>query len=94
MLLPYSRVIGVSARIEDEAERTRLKTLMAGLANGAGSGYIVRTNAEGQTAEALAEDIDYLSRAWRIIREASASTQSRAAASTRTCRCRCAPCAT
>ena len=51
VLLPYSRVIGVSARIEDEAERNRLKTTMAELVNGAGLGYIVRTNAEGQTAE-------------------------------------------
>jgi ribonuclease G len=38
VLLPYSRVIGISARIEDEVERSRLKAIMAGLANGAGSG--------------------------------------------------------
>ena len=61
MLLPQSRVIGVSARIEDEAERLRLKTLVADLAASHGSfGYIIRTNAEGQPAEALAEDIAYL----------------------------------
>lgn len=75
VLLPYSRVIGVSARIEDEAERTRLKSIMAGLVNGSGMGYIVRTNAEGQEAEALAEDVDYLQRAWKIIREASAGSR-------------------
>src|SRR3990167_8951629 len=74
VLMPYSRVIGVSARIEDEAERTRLKTIMASLINGAGLGYIVRTNAEGQTAEALSEDVDYLRRAWQIIRDASNGT--------------------
>src|SRR5688500_3207232 len=60
VLLPYSRVIGVSARIEDEAERARLKGLMADLVDGAGPGYIVRTNAEGQPAEALGEDVAYL----------------------------------
>jgi len=75
VLLPYSRVIGVSARIEDEVERSRLKAIMAGLVNGSGLGYIVRTNAEGQTAEALAEDVDYLRRAWQIIRETSASSK-------------------
>jgi ribonuclease G len=75
VLLPYSRVIGVSARIEDEAERARLKAIMAGLVNGSGLGYIVRTNAEGQESEALAEDVDYLQRAWKIIREASAGSQ-------------------
>ncbi len=75
VLLPYSRVIGISARIEDETERNRLKAIMVGLANGVGAGYIVRTNAEGQSAEALAEDVDYLHRAWRIIRETSASSK-------------------
>jgi len=75
VLLPYSRVIGVSARIEDEVERARLKSLMVDLVNGSGLGYIVRTNAEGQPAEALAEDVDYLRRAWQIIREASTTTK-------------------
>jgi ribonuclease G len=75
VLLPYSRVIGVSARIEDELERIRLKTIMSGLVDGSGLGYIVRTNAEGQSAEALAEDVDYLRRAWQIIRETSASSK-------------------
>ncbi len=75
VLLPYSRVIGVSARIEDEVERTRLKGLMTELVNGTALGYIVRTNAEGQSAQALAEDVDYLRRAWQIIREASAGSK-------------------
>jgi ribonuclease G len=75
VLLPYSRVIGVSARIEDDAERMRLKTLMSELVDGSGVGYIVRTNAEGQAADALAEDVDYLRRAWQIIRETSGTTK-------------------
>jgi ribonuclease G len=70
VLLPQSRVIGVSARIEDEAERARLKALVTELAAPAGGhGYIVRTNAEGQPAEALAEDIAYLSRAWALVEQ-------------------------
>jgi len=68
VLLPQSRVVGVSARIEDEAERARLKALVTELAAPFGEyGYIVRTNAEGQPAEALAEDIAYLSRAWALV---------------------------
>ena len=68
VLLPQSRTIGVSARIEDEGERSRLKSLVAELAGeGRGHGYIVRTNAEGQPAEALAEDIAYLGRAWALV---------------------------
>jgi ribonuclease G len=70
VLLPQSRVVGVSARIEDEAERTRLKALVGELAaNGHHHGYIVRTNAEGQPSEALAEDIAYLGRAWALIEQ-------------------------
>ncbi|MCX7033435.1 MAG: ribonuclease G [Arenimonas sp.] len=75
VFLPHSRVLGVSARIEDETERARLKTLMATLANGSGQGYIVRTNAEGQPDEALAEDVAYLRRAWDVIRSSSASSK-------------------
>jgi ribonuclease G len=75
VLLPYSKVIGVSARIEDEIERTRLKTIMAELVNGSGLGYIVRTNADGQAMESLAEDVDYLKRAWQIIREQSGGSE-------------------
>ena len=68
VLLPQSRSVGVSARIEDEAERLRLKTLVSDLAAAhGGHGYIVRTNAEGQPAEALAEDIAYLSRVWNVV---------------------------
>ena len=67
VLLPQSRVVGVSARIEDEAERTRLKALVGELASTSGHGYIVRTNAEGHPADALAEDVAYLARAWALV---------------------------
>ena len=73
VLLPRSKVVGISARIEDEAERARLKGLMAELtAGGPGHGYIVRTNAEGQPAEALAEDIAYLQRVWGRVERSAA----------------------
>jgi ribonuclease G len=69
VLLPQSQVIGVSARIEDEAERARLKSLVAELAPNAAQGYIVRTNAESQPSDALAEDIAYLGRAWALVEQ-------------------------
>ena len=76
VLLPRNRVVGVSARIEDEAERARLKTHVTSLSPaGAHHGYIVRTNAEGQPEEALAEDVAYLNRAWQLIEEKSASAR-------------------
>jgi ribonuclease G len=67
VLLPQSQVIGVSARIEDEEERARLKGLVSELAPSSTQGYIVRTNAESQPSEALAEDIAYLGRAWALV---------------------------
>jgi ribonuclease G len=68
VLLPQSKVVGVSARIEDEAERARLKGIVSELAaSHGGYGYIIRTNAEGQPAEALADDVAYLSRVWNVV---------------------------
>src|SRR5438045_5628277 len=67
--LPRGESIGVSSRIEDEAERTRLKTAVAELvAPGAGGGYIVRTAAQGATAESLREDMAYLAKLWEHVR--------------------------
>ncbi|GHD67838.1 ribonuclease G [Luteimonas padinae] len=75
VLLPQSKVIGVSARIEDEAERARLKALVGELALAGGHGYIVRTNAEGQPAEALAEDVAYLARVWALVERNAAAAR-------------------
>ena len=76
VLLPRTRVVGVSARIEDESERARLKTHVASLTpDGIGHGYIVRTNAESQPEEALAEDVAYLGRTWALIEEKSKSAR-------------------
>jgi len=69
VLLPHAKMIGVSVRIEDEGERTRLKEIMQALSGDSTLGYIVRTNAEGQTREALAEDVEYLGKLWRSIQE-------------------------
>jgi len=68
VLLPYSRMIGVSVRIEGDHERQRLKQMLTELAAGSEFGYIVRTNAEGVGAESLAADIEYLSKLWQSVR--------------------------
>jgi ribonuclease G len=74
VLLPHARTLGISARIEDEAERQRLKDVLNPLIGeevpGAPRlGYIVRTNAEGQSAESLAFDVTYLGKVWRVVQE-------------------------
>ncbi|WP_133479485.1 ribonuclease G [Cognatilysobacter segetis] len=76
VLLPRTRVVGVSARIEDEAERARLKQIVTSLSPASAQhGYIVRTNAEGQPDEAIAEDVAYLGRVWALIEERSQSAK-------------------
>ena len=68
---PYSGGVGVSARIEDESERERLRALMHALLEGGGAsagGYIVRTAARDAPLEALAADRLYLMRLWEQVR--------------------------
>ncbi len=68
VLLPGNGNIGVSARIEDPAERERLKHLVHLLREDDDHhGYIVRTNAEGLDEFALAADMSYLGKVWRGI---------------------------
>jgi len=66
--LPRGQAVGVSARIEDEAERARLKAAVAALGGPESSGgYIVRTAAQGVSSESLGEDMAYLARLWEHV---------------------------
>ncbi|HSY06558.1 MAG TPA: ribonuclease G [Steroidobacteraceae bacterium] len=66
--MPRGVGVGVSARIDEEAERTRLKGLIIELgAEGAGGGYIVRTAAQGASVESLREDLGYLAKLWEHV---------------------------
>jgi ribonuclease G len=59
---------GVSARIDNEEERTRLKAAVASLVPaGAPGGYIVRTAALGAPLTGLADDMRYLDKLWRHV---------------------------
>jgi ribonuclease G len=69
VLLPHTRLHGVSVRIEDEAERTRLKEILVRLSGDEERGYIARTNAEGEDEAALAEDIAYVGKVWQVVQE-------------------------
>jgi ribonuclease G len=73
VLLPTVRHLGVSRRIDDEAERERLRGLLESLPADAG-GLIVRTAGEGRRAEDFAADQAYLSGLWRRVREAAELT--------------------
>ncbi len=73
--MPRGVGVGVSARIEDESERTRLKTLLMELlavAPSAGGGFIVRTAAQGASSENLRDDMSYLAKLWEHVRTRAA----------------------
>ena len=75
--MPRGEAIGVSARIEDEAERVRLKSMLGELiSDGAGGGYIVRTAAQGASRESLSGDMSYLARLWEHVRSRAAEVSS------------------
>ena len=71
VLLPDGNSAGVSVKIEDEAERERLKQVVARqmAETGVSGGYIVRTAGEGATEEALATDMQFLARLWQSVQE-------------------------
>jgi ribonuclease G len=78
--LPFSSHIGVSIRIEDEQERERLRSIVDDAAQESlvqqsveikpattAGGFIVRTVAEGCSAEAILADIPFLQKLWADI---------------------------
>jgi ribonuclease G len=68
--MPQGRGVGVSARIEHEAERERLRsTVLSGIETQENAGYIVRTAAEDAPAEALRADMLYLRKLWEFVRQ-------------------------
>ena len=74
--MPQGRGVGVSARIEDELERERLRAAVrAGLQPDENAGYIVRTAAEDAPPEALRADMIYLRKLWEFVREKGLRTE-------------------
>src|SRR5437764_2759294 len=69
--VPHGDGLGVSRRLEDD-ERNRLKAILKEIAPSDG-GIIVRTAAEGASAEDIGRDLEFLQRLWKTI-EARAKT--------------------
>jgi len=70
--VPHGEGLGVSRRLEDD-ERNRLKSILKECAPKEG-GVIVRTAAEGASAEDIARDLDFLQRLWKTIEGRAKST--------------------
>jgi len=68
VLMPNSDHIGVSRRIEDDTERSRLKKIISQIRVG-NYGYIVRTAAEGVNEEKLLYEMNFLNNLWSNIQK-------------------------
>jgi len=74
--MPKGQGVGVSARIEDEVERERLRAaVQGGIEAVENAGYIVRTAAEDAPAAALVSDMVYLRKLWEFVREKGLRTE-------------------
>ncbi len=72
VFMPKNEHLGVSQRIELEAERDRLKAMVNAIKvelDISGHGYIVRTAAENCSETELRADMNYLKRLWRALQE-------------------------
>jgi len=66
VLMPSVDHIGISRRIADEGERSRLKSIVESL-RARGFGYIVRTAGDGVSEEKLAQEMAFLTNLWEDI---------------------------
>ena len=70
VFIPQVSNVGISQKIEDEAERVRLRdVIQLFMTEQDGGGYIARTAAEGASAEALRADMLFLRKLWQSISE-------------------------
>ena len=71
VLIPEGDTVGVSARIEDEDERERLRVMMEEMLaeQQLNCGVIVRTVAEGADSRALEADLKYLMKLWEVVQQ-------------------------
>ena len=74
--MPFTEHLGVSRRIEEEAERERLKKILQEIHPG-NIGLIARTMAKGQSARDLQSDYRGLMATWQEIQEKMAQTKLR-----------------
>ncbi len=75
VLLPNKESSGISRKIEDEADRKRLKELVEQIQTEEGIGFIVRTAGMNRTKQELGRDYQHLSRLWKEIQKKASETE-------------------
>ena len=69
VLMPYAGTLGISRKIEDKKERSRLKGILKDLRLPEGMGIIVRTAGEGKKARYFIRDLHILLKRWEAIHQ-------------------------
>lgn len=69
VLMPFSSTVGISKRIEERAERDRIRKILEEMRLPKNLGLIVRTAALGVERSELIREVKYLMRLWARIRE-------------------------
>ncbi len=71
VLMPFERHFGISKRIDDDAERQRLRSILGELKIPNHMGLIIRTVAWGATSKEMHRDLALLLKLWERIEKAS-----------------------
>ena len=74
VLMPYGKGVNLSRRIRNETERNRLRALGI-LIKPAGTGLLIRTEAEGVSEDAIIEDLESLQKQWEGIQQEAMNTR-------------------
>ncbi|MBU0730109.1 MAG: Rne/Rng family ribonuclease [Proteobacteria bacterium] len=69
VLMPGSDSAGISRKIDDEAERATLRSMINSVKRPEGIGYIVRTASKDITKTSLSQDMKYLLNLWNEIKQ-------------------------
>lgn len=73
VLMPFNDQCGISRKIEDPAERARLRKILQELEIPEGMGVIMRTVGQGQKARFFVRDLTLLLEQWEIVRQGQES---------------------
>jgi ribonuclease G len=76
VIMPSDKQVGISRRIEDDAERKRLRQIFSELKLPKDVGFIVRTAACGKSKQELMRDAQFLYKLWKRLEKTSALKKS------------------
>src|SRR5207302_8504833 len=73
--MPFASKVGVSRKIENREQRTKLRDMVAKLVPKDSGGWIIRTVAEDLTEQSCKHEIDHLYEPWKKIKRKAGSVR-------------------